>query len=175
MNLEDLFDECITDEKYREPTNNTPAKSVDNLVKNIEAEFTGAITEYTEREKEKTSLSLRIKELSTQAKTLKNPQNLTKMTYAKRERITKKLADKRETVRNEISRCKVRLDEIEVEEGKTQNTPLSPLPQKSNLNGNTTHSGQNRERSERSIAESTTKQETNKWDKWNTNPYEDLF
>ena len=52
MSLEDLFDECAADEKYKEPDNNV-YKIVDKLVVDIEASFTGMETDVLNREKEK--------------------------------------------------------------------------------------------------------------------------
>jgi hypothetical protein len=48
---------------------------------------------------------------------IKNPSNMARMTYAKREVLNKKLSANRTELRREITRYKVRLDEIEIEEG----------------------------------------------------------
>lgn len=116
--LEDLFDEGANDEKYREPVNYVK-HSVDKLVTNIEAEFTGADTAEFSRAKEKAEINDKIKDAETRLKKIKNPQGTQNLSPDRRAAITIKLSEKRESVRKEIERYKLRLSEIEIEEGKS--------------------------------------------------------
>lgn len=125
MELDDLFDECCRDEKYREPV--SKASIADKLIVDAEAEFTGMSTAHIDREKEKKELEDTIKSLGIQLSKLKNPSNTAKLSTQKRELITKKLNEEREKIRKHIKQCKVRLDEIELEtpkeEPKAENKP----------------------------------------------------
>ena len=115
MSLEDLFDECAADEKYKEPDNNV-YKIVDKLVVDIEASFTGLETDTLDREKEKKEISEKLKKLEHKLSNIKNPPHLSNMPIKRREKISKKLKDQRELIRKRIKVYKVRLDEISIEE-----------------------------------------------------------
>ena len=115
MSLEDLFDECAADEKYKEPDNNV-YKIVDKLVVDIEASFTGLETDTLDREKEKKEISEKLKKLEHKLSNIKNPPHLSNMPIKRREKISKKLKDQRELIRKKIKVYKVRLDEISIEE-----------------------------------------------------------
>ena len=114
--MEDLFDECFNDEKYREAKKKDSSVIVDNLINTVEAEFTGLSTTVSERKAEKHALTQKLKTLKTQLSSIKNPSNLAKMPATKRESITKKLSEEREKIRKQIKQCQIRLDEIEIEE-----------------------------------------------------------
>jgi len=116
--MEDLFDECCNNEKYREPVNKI--SNIDKLIVDAEAEFTGTKTSHIDREKEKKELEDTVKSLEIQLSKLKNPSNTAKLPFNKREHITKKLNDEREKIRKHIKQCKVRLDEIELETPKKE-------------------------------------------------------
>jgi chromosome segregation ATPase len=111
-----LFDECSNSEKYREPSEPLN-KYVNKVITNIEAEYTGVMTMHLERKKEKDDLNEKIKSAEKKLSAIKNPSNMARMTYAKREVLNKKLSANRTELRREITRYKVRLDEIEIEEG----------------------------------------------------------
>jgi hypothetical protein len=149
MDFEDLFDECSNDKKYTEPKNMIHV-SVEKMMTEIEAEFRGISTSLTERKKEKKDLEDKIAATENKLKNIKNPKNFASMPHTKREAMSKKLHDSREKLRKEIRICKVRLDEIKIEEG--DQTPVENPNEKS--------------------VEHTTE---NKVDKWNTNPYSDLL
>jgi predicted nucleic acid-binding Zn-ribbon protein len=149
MDLGDLFDECSNDKKYTEPKNMIHV-SVEKMMTEIEAEFTGISTSLTERKKEKKDLEDKIVATENNLKNIKNPKNFASMPYAKREIMSKKLHNSREQLRKEIRICKVRLDEIKIEEG--DQTPVENPNEKSDV-PNIEH----------------------KIDKWNANPYSDFL
>ena len=120
--MDDLFDECCNNEKYREPVYKTSAL-IDKLVADSEAEFTGASSSHVDREREKKELSDTIKSLEVKLSKLKNPANTAKLPFEKRSAITKKLSEERDEIRKRIRQCKVRLDEIELETPKKEDNP----------------------------------------------------
>src|SRR5271163_3677474 len=105
MSLEDLFDECAANEKYKEPDNNV-YKIVDKLVVDIEASFTGMETDILNREKEKKEITDKLKNLENKLSSIKNPPHLSNMPIKRREKISKKLKDQRELLRKKIKACK---------------------------------------------------------------------
>jgi hypothetical protein len=119
MNFEELFEECRDNEKYLAPDDFVKC-SVDKLVTNIEAEFTGAeiLCAELDREKEKAELNEKIKNAESRLKKIKNPSNLQKMNATQREELSKKITEKRNKIRKEIALYELRLSEIEIEENK---------------------------------------------------------
>jgi hypothetical protein len=117
MEFEDFFDECINNEKYREPKNNLEELNK-NLISNIEAEYTGiniVDTPEKSRQDEKIDLNKKIREAEKKIRDIKNPKGM-KGNNIRRQEISSKLGIKREEIRKEISRYKTRLSEIEMEE-----------------------------------------------------------
>jgi len=149
MDFESLFDECANDKKYTEPKNMVQV-SVEKMFTEIEAEYRGISTPLTERKKEKKDLEDKITATENKLKNIRNPKNFSSMPHTKREAMSEKLHKAREELRKEIRRCKVRLDEIKIEEG--DQTPVENPNEK--VVGNVTD---------------------NKVDKWNTNPYSEFL
>lgn len=122
MEFDELFRDCNSSMKYDVPKDPITLK-VNKLLTDIEDNYQGLSTAYAEREKEKEDLKKKLSEAEKKLSSIKNPNNLAKMAYTRREEITKKLSKARDELRKEIQRCKVRLDEIKVEEGETGNEP----------------------------------------------------
>jgi chromosome segregation ATPase len=152
MNFEDLFDECANDKKYAEPKNMINV-SVEKLMTEIESEYRGIGTTFSDRKKEKEDLKSKIEAAEIKLKNIKNPKNFAKMPFAKREALNKKLHDSRKELRKEIKICKVRLDEIKIEEGDQE--------KQNNME----------ERTENIKPEP----KSNSNDKWNINPYSEFL
>ena len=115
MLFDSLFEECTNDVKNIVPPTNLLDKKLDNMLINIEAEFTGAETAETSRNKEIKELKEKISATEKKLKNIKNPSNLASMSPKTRGLINKKLSKDRTNLRNEIQRYKIRLDEIETE------------------------------------------------------------
>ena len=152
MNFEDLFDECANDKKYAEPKNMINV-SVEKLMTEIESEYRGIGTTFSDRKKEKEDLKNKVEAAEIKLKNIKNPKNFAKMPYAKREILNKKLHDSREELRKEIKICKVRLDEIKIEEGDQEKQ-------------NDTEERTENIKSEPNVGSN---------DKWNMNPYSEFL
>jgi chromosome segregation ATPase len=152
MNFEDLFDECAKDQKYAEPKNMINV-SVEKLMTEIESEYRGIGTTFSDRKKEKEDLKNKIEAAEIKLKNIKNPKNFAKMPFTKREALNKKLHDSREELRKEIKICKVRLDEIKIEEG-----------------------DQEKQGPEKDVENNTRpEQNSNNNNKWNMNPYSEFL
>lgn len=152
MNFEDLFDECANDKKYAEPKNMINV-SVEKLMTEIESEYRGIGTTFSDRKKEKEDLKNKVEAAEIKLKNIKNPKNFAKMPFSKREALNKKLHDSREELRKEIKICKVRLDEIKIEEG-----------------------DQEKQGPEKDVENNTRpEQNSNNNDKWNMNPYSEFL
>ena len=153
-NLDDLFNECDSNIKYSTPE--SPVSIFTNKLANeIENNYLGLSTAFSEREKEKESLKEKIATAEKKLASIKNPANLAKMPFARREAMNKKLAESREEIRKEIKRYKVRLSEIEVEEGSKEGKDTNQDPH-INTTNNTNDS---------ILPHSSA---------WNTNPYADF-
>ncbi len=163
MDFDELFQECSGNIKYSVPKDPIILK-VDKLVAEIENNYQGLGTVYAEREKEKEELSKKITDAEKKLLSIKNPSNLAKMPASRREVICKKLAESRDDLRKEILRCKVRLDEIKVESGDTQNT-------NNNANENTKKENVTNEKNDEKDKNNT----DSKSGKWNMNPYSDFL
>ena len=154
MDFEALFEKCLSDQKYDEPKNMTYV-AVDRLVENIESEYQGITTVHSDRQKEKETLKNDINAAEKKLNSIKNPTNLAKMTFVRREALSNKLAAARKELRQEIKRYKVRLDEIKIEEGDT---------------------GQEEKQQVDNVPTITTITNVDKpVDKWNMNPYSDFI
>lgn len=164
--MEDLFNECANNTKYDTPKNSI-VSTVEKLTTEIENNYLGLSTVFSEREKEKKDLKEKIAAAERKLTNIKNPANLAKMTYTRREAITKKLAESREELRKEIKIHKVRLSEIEVEEGKSEN---STEPENAK-NKNTKNRENNKSKEVRNNVDDILPASS----KWNMNPYADFL
>lgn len=111
MDFDDLFEEGANQEKYREPDKNTNL-AVENIMRYIESEFTGEETVETSRMNERNVLRKSLTEAEKKLKSIKNPKNVKNAA-----KISAQNKEKRDVCRREIARCKLRLDEIDSEEG----------------------------------------------------------
>jgi hypothetical protein len=124
MDLDDIFNECANDEKYRvaQQSHEAISKSANNMIKNIEAEYTGKPIEdsqylaHVDRHTEKKEIVTQLTMLTKQLNALKNPKGM-KGSVNKREKNTSIISQKRETLRKQIKVLKFKLDEIQAEEG----------------------------------------------------------
>lgn len=155
--MDELFRECQSSIKYDVPKDIVTLK-VDRLITEIEDNYKGLSTIYAEREKEKEDLKNKLSEAEKKLSSIKNPNNLAKMPAQRREEISKKLSTSREELRKEIRRCKVRLDEIKIEEGDRTEPKIESKKQGK------------REDNERKVDDGG---EENS--KWNLNPYADFL
>lgn len=131
MDANEIFNLCLNDEKYRmAPEHKIKIKNdVDFLVNNIETDYKGGETIESERKKEKDELNQKIKDAEKKLKNIKTP-NMGN-SASRKEKITAQLSEKREKLRNEISRYKVRLSEIQTETGQKDENADDTTPIKS--------------------------------------------
>lgn len=113
MDLDDLFNEGASDPRYQEAPKDY--KFADNLVKEIEAEYTGENTTLLDREKEREKLRGDLANSKHRLRKIKNPRGIGSV--SRRMATTKRIAEKRAKLRQKISIIKIRLDEIAIEAG----------------------------------------------------------
>lgn len=169
MDFDELFREGISNTKYDVPKDPIILK-VDKLVVEIENNYQNIGTVYAEREKEKEDLKAKVSEAEKKLAAIKNPRNLASMPAQRREAMNKKLSDARDVLRKEIQRCKVRLDEIKIEEGgnggeKESSSKSFNNPSKNNKN---TPKEQKPDQQDQQSPQ-------NQQNKWNMNPYNDFM
>lgn len=115
MNLDELIDEQLNNEKYREPIN-LQSKAADNLIKNIEAEYTGYDSIVLSRKAEIKDIDGKITALKRTLNSLKNPKGMNG-SATKRAQNTTTLNTKRDQLRKEIATLNFKLEEIRAEGG----------------------------------------------------------
>ena len=164
MDMDELFRECNSSTKYDVPKSPITLK-VDKLLSDIEDNYQGLGTAYAEREKEKEDLKKKLSDAEKKLSSIKNPSNLAKMNYTHREEITKKLSKAREELRKEIQRCKVRLDEIKIEEGDTEKEKKDTPKGKRKVHDAAKEKKDTPNQTEPNPLS----------DKWNMNPYSDFI
>jgi len=119
----------MSDEKYRMPSETKIKDDINLLVDNIETDYKGGETIERERQKEKDDLTQKIKDAEKKLKNIKTP-NMGNSS-SRKEKITSQLSEKREKLRREIARYKVRLSEIETETGQKDENADDTTPIKS--------------------------------------------
>jgi hypothetical protein len=119
MDLDDLFNDCSSNIKYDVPENKI-ISNIKNFVEDVEKEFQGKLIENSklDRDKEKSECISKISKLERELVSLKTP----KVKGSSRGDMSKKIAEKRTKLRKEISSIKLKLDEIEIEEGSSGNS-----------------------------------------------------
>jgi hypothetical protein len=174
LDFETLFEQSANDEKYREPPKVIDT-SMEQLMTEIEAEFTGAETAYTSRIKERMELNKKMVEAENNLKKIKNPRNV-----ANASRVSTQNNEKREKLRKEIAKCKLRLSEIDMEEGKGNNEEEEKNMKNSNKNATSQKRAQQRKNQVKSQLQTFDPEKDLKKEKavlpgnWNMNPYADL-
>lgn len=109
--VDDSFDDII--EEHFNDLNMTKEESYGKrLVEKIEAEHMGLPLEAMDRARERKELEDEIKNLTHKLSKCKNVKNF------RQKKLNKEISEKRKKIRNRIQICKVRLQEIDVEEGK---------------------------------------------------------
>lgn len=159
MNFDDLFEQSASQDKYKEPPKPMDT-AMDELMINLEAEFTGAETSYTSRVKERKELNEKLVEVEKKLKAIKNPKNVSQAA-----KVSAQNNAARQKHRTEIARIKLRLSEIDTEEGNNNNNKekegKQPLKNKKNQ----------RREPELKISE----QKPSLPGQWDMNPYSDDF
>lgn len=115
MDFNDFIDEHLNDEKYREPEN-LVEKSANNLVKNIEAEYTGYDSAVVSRKKEITEIEAKMTALKRDLNSIKSQKGVAGSSK-KRAQNSEILNKKRDKLRKEIAELKFKLEEITLEGG----------------------------------------------------------
>ncbi len=113
MNIEDLINETVKSGEYAQA--DTSFNYGQNIVKEIEAEFTGESTVRIERLLEKSALKKEIDDCFAALKRAKNIKTCN--SPSRRAALNQKASDERKKLRDKIARAKVRLDEICIETG----------------------------------------------------------
>jgi hypothetical protein len=129
MDANEIFNLCMSDEKYSMPSETKIKDDINLLVDNIETDYKGGETIERERQKEKDDLTQKIKDAEKKLKNIKTP-NMGNSS-SRKEKITSQLSEKREKLRREIARYKVRLSEIETETGQKDENADDTTPIKS--------------------------------------------
>jgi len=112
MDFDDLFNEGASEILQQE----TPAvySFAEDLVNELESEYTGKTTIRIDRIKEREKLKLELKETNKKIRNMKNPKA---GSATRRQILTKNASQKREKLRNKAARIKVKLDELAIECG----------------------------------------------------------
>jgi hypothetical protein len=144
MDFNELFNASANSEKYRVPTLvKSDNSKIDDVVKNIEAEFNGVFTSpkestsgFIERQKERQEIFQKLSTAETQLKKLKNPTGM-KGSSTRRDQNTKVIAEQRDKIKKDIAKLKFQLEELDIEESHNKgNTSVGGESGVSNNNTN---------------------------------------
>jgi len=113
MSLEDIFDEEFNTSKYTDRP--SEYNGGEKLVKEIEAEYTGENTERLERVREQENLREEIMKTENKLRKIKNPKGIG--SGSRRAEVFAQVNERRNKLRNKLSRMRVRLDELAIESG----------------------------------------------------------
>ena len=112
MDFDDLFDECQAQPEHNIETPKS-FNFAEKIISEVEAEYTGKNTEIIDRKKEVLKLQKEIEADKNAISRIKMPKGAG--TAKMRQMLAKQASDKRNLLRNRISRAECRLGEIDIE------------------------------------------------------------